>query len=372
MTVCSGEYMDKRIQVTRSSMPSYDEYMDEIRDLWETHWLTNMGEKHNRLDEELKGYLGVPNISLFSSGHLALEDAIESMDLEGEVITTPFTFASTTHAIVRKRLEPVFCDINADDCTMDAEKIEDLITERTSAILPVHIYGNVCDTDTIENIAGDNDLKVLYDAAHAFGVTKNDVGIGNFGDASVFSFHATKVFNTIEGGAVTFDDPDLKKVLDGLRNFGITGPESVEYIGGNAKMNEFQAAMGLCNIKRVDDEIEKRRKITERYVSNLEDVDGIKLQKPQNGVKHNHSYFPVIFDGYKKTRDQVHEELKRENIFTRKYFYPLTKDFACYSARFKSADTPVADFISKRVLTLPLYADLEPQDADRICDIIKR
>jgi dTDP-4-amino-4,6-dideoxygalactose transaminase len=364
--------MNKQIQVARSSMPDFEEYTQEIKDLWDSHWLTNMGEKHKQLEAELAAYLSVPNITLFTNGHLALESAIAAFDLKGEVISTPFTFPSTTHAIVRNGLEPTFCDINPKDYTMDVKKIESLITKKTSAIIPVHVYGNVCNVREIERIAKKYDLKVIYDAAHAFGVTVNGIGIGNFGNASMFSFHATKVFNTIEGGAITYKNEDLGTKLNQLKNFGITGPESIEYIGGNAKMNEFQAAMGLCNLRHIDDEIKKRKLAVERYISNLGGIEGIKLQEPQPGVKRNYSYFPVIFDSHKKSRDQVYEELKTNNIFARKYFYPLTNSFECYANRFNPNDTPVAKYIAKKVLTLPLYADLSLEDVDRICEIIKK
>lgn len=363
--------MMKSIQVTRSSVPTFEEYIDEIRDLWESRWLTNMGVKHNRLESELKSYLGVPNITLFTNGHLALEYAISAFNLTGEVITTPFTFASTTHAIVRNGLTPVFCDINPDDYTIDSVKIERLITDKTSAIIPVHVYGNVCNVEEIERISKKYNLKVIYDAAHAFGITINGVGVGNFGDASMFSFHATKVFNTIEGGAVTYRNPVLQKTLDSLKNFGITDPESVEYVGGNAKMNEFQAAMGLCNLRHVNDEIKKRQARVERYMENLEGVKGIKFSISQKDVKKNYSYFPVVFDGYKESRDTVYMKLKKNNITARKYFYPLTNSFKCYEGRFNPNETPIAKYIAERVLTLPLYADLAFEDIDRICNIIK-
>lgn len=362
----------KKIQVTQSSMPSFEEYIEEIKDLWESKWLTNMGSKHRALESQLLEYLKVPNITLYTNGHLALEGVIAALNLTGEVITTPFTFASTTHAIVRNGLTPVFCDINPDDYTMDVNKLEALITEKTSAIIPVHVYGNVCDVVAIEKIAKKHNLKVIYDAAHTFGVEVNGKGIGCFGDASMFSFHATKVFNTIEGGAVSYSDSSIKKVLNDLKNFGITGPESVEYIGGNAKMNEFQAAMGLCNLRHVDGEIEKRKAVVERYVSNLENIEGIKLCKEQDGVKPNYAYFPVVFESYKKTRDDVFEELKSEDIIARKYFYPLINDFDCYKDKYSSNDTPVAKHIADRVLTLPLYADLDLQTVDRICELIKK
>lgn len=358
------------IQVTKSSMPLFEEYIEEIKNIWESCWLTNMGEKHRQLEESLSGFLDTPNITLFTNGHLALECAIAALNLSGEVITTPFTFASTTHAIVRNRLEPVFCDINPMDYTIDVHKIENLITDKTSAILPVHVYGNVCNIKEIEGIAKKYNLKVIYDAAHAFGVTVNGVGIGNFGDVSMFSFHATKVFNTIEGGAVTYGNDELKKIMNDIKNFGITGPETVEFIGGNAKMNEFQAAMGICNLRHVDSEINKRKLIVERYNDNLFDIKGIKLIKPQNGVKSNYSYFPVLFE--KISRDKVYEALKDNNIFARKYFYPLTNNFECYKDKFYSKETPIAKYISERILTLPLYADLSIDDVDRICTIIKK
>ncbi len=363
--------MKNQIQVTQSSMPEFEEYIEEIRELWDTHWLTNMGSKHKSLESQLLDYLKVPNITLFTNGHLALECIIAALNLRGEVITTPFTFASTTHAIVRNGLKPVFCDINPDDYTIDVEKIESLITEKTSAIIPVHVYGNVCDVEAIDRIAKKHNLKVIYDAAHTFGVTVNGQGIGTFGDASMFSFHATKVFNTIEGGAVTYDDSSIKQVLNDLKNFGITGPETVEYVGGNAKMNEFQAAMGICNLRHVNGEIIKRKKVVERYIENLKDITGIQLSKKQVDVESNYAYFPVVFDGYKMTRDEVFVKLKDNDIVARKYFYPLTNSFECYKDRYDVDETPVAKYIAERVLTLPLYADLALEDVDRICEIIK-
>lgn len=359
------------VQVTRPSMPRYDEYIEEIKDLWETRLLTNVGVKHKELEAGLREYLKVPNITLFTNGHLALECIIKALNLCGEVVTTPFTFVSTTHAIVRNGLEPVFCDINPYDYTIDVNKIESLITEKTSAIIPVHVYGNVCDVEAIDIIAKKYNLKVIYDAAHAFGVTVDGKGIGTFGDASMFSFHATKVFNTIEGGAVTYNDASLTNTLNSIRNFGITGPETVEHVGINAKMNEFQAAMGICNLRYIDSEIEKRKIIVERYITNLESVKGIRLIKGQNGVKSNYAYFPVVFDGYKKNRDEVFEELKANNIVARKYFYPLTSAFECYKGKYDQESTPIAKYIAERVLTLPLYADLPLEEVDRICEIIK-
>lgn len=366
--------MKHNILVTRSSMPNYEEYCEEIRELWDSHWLTNMGVKHKQLQAELEHLLNVPHVTLYTNGHLALENAIAAMDLPkgGEVITTPFTFASTTHAIVRNGLTPVFCDIKADDFTIDTAKIELLITDKTCAIVPVHVYGNVCNVEEIDRIANKYGLKVIYDAAHAFGVKYKGVSTACFGNASMFSFHATKVFNTIEGGAVCFSDDSLVQILNDMKNFGIHGPEDVAFIGGNAKMNEFQAAMGICNLRHVDEEIAKRKTIVERYRKNLETVDGIQLSPIQKDVQPNYAYFPVIFDEkiFGASRNEVMEKLAENGIGARKYFYPLTNTFDCFHHQFDANQTPIALHISKRVLTLPLYADLSLEDVDRICEIM--
>lgn len=361
---------EKEILVTRASMPSYEEFIEEIKPIWETAWMTNMGEFHDRLKDQLKDYLKAENLLLFVNGHMALEMALQAMNLTGEVITTPFSFASTTHAIVRNNLTPVFCDIREDDYTIDAGQIEALITDKTTAILPVHVYGNVCDVEKIESIAKKHNLKVIYDAAHAFGVEVNHRGIGTFGDASMFSFHATKVYNTIEGGAVTFKEPALEILLNYLKNFGITGKESVEYIGGNAKMNEFQAAMGICNLRHVEENIEKRRIASQRYRDHLEGIAGIRLSPVKQGIRNNYAYFPVSFEGFVLTRDQVYDLLASHHIFARKYFYPLITDFDCYRERFSGLKLPGAKRAADSVLTLPLYADLPLEDIDRICKII--
>lgn len=362
------------INVTRSSMPPMDEYINEIKDLWDSHWLTNMGVKHKKLQQALEAYLGAKHVILYTNGHLALENIIAAMGLPrgGEVITTPFTFASTTHAIVRNGLTPVFCDVEAENYTLDVSKIEPLITERTVAIVPVHVYGNLCDVEGIRRIADRYGLRVIYDAAHAFGVTKDGVSAAAFGDASMFSFHATKVFNTIEGGAACFSRDDLVQVLNDMKNFGIRGPEECAYVGGNAKMNEFQAAMGICNLRHLEEEIAKRKAVTERYMDRLSGVPGLRLRKEQTGVRSNYAYFPVVFDGYKYTRNEVFERLGAQGICARKYFYPLTNCFSCYRY-FPTAGgekTPVALHVAERVLTLPLYADLAMEDVDRICDIV--
>lgn len=360
------------ILVTRSSMPSMEEYIEEIRSIWDSHWLTNMGEKHKALQAELQKYMGVPAVELLTNGHMALELSLQAMNLQGEVITTPFTFASTTHAIVRNGLEPVFCDIDPETYTMDVTQIERLITDRTCAILPVHVYGNVCNIEEIERIAHKYELKVLYDAAHTFGETYKGQGIGNFGDASCFSFHATKVFNTIEGGAVCYRDPDMGRRLYELKNFGIHGPEEVDAVGANAKMNEFCAAMGLCNLRHVDEEIAKRRAVVERYREHLEGVDGLRLNVQQPEVRSNYAYFPVVFDEnlFGASRNEVMDALAQNGIGARKYFYPLTNTFECFHGKYDVDATPVALHVAKRVLTLPLYADLSMEDVDRICKII--
>ncbi len=360
------------INVARSSMPDFEEYCNEIKELWDSRFLTNMGVKHQQLEADLKSYLHAAGITLFTNGHLALENIIAALGLHGEIITTPFTFASTTHAIVRSGCTPVFCDVDPDNYTIDVTKIESLITERTVAIIPVHVYGNICDVDAISAIAQRHHLKVIYDAAHAFGVTKNGISAANFGDASMFSFHATKTFHTIEGGAVCYSDPSLKVKLNDLKNFGIHGPESVPDVGGNAKMNEFCAAMGICNLRHIDAEIAKREAAYKHYLSRLAGIPGIRLNYFSPDLKPNYTYFPVVFDGYKYSRDEVFDLLSANGIVPRKYFYPLTNAFDCYAGRpgFDPALTPVALHLSTHILCLPLFADLTPDIIDRICDLI--
>ncbi|MCR5590800.1 MAG: DegT/DnrJ/EryC1/StrS family aminotransferase [Lachnospiraceae bacterium] len=369
--MCRRRYM--RINVTRSSMPSFEEYTEAIKPLWESAWLTNMGVNHEKLAERLSEYLKVDNVSLFVNGHMALEMTLQAMGLSGEVITTPFTFASTTHAIVRNGLEPVFCDIDKNTYTIDASKIEDLITEKTCAILPVHVYGCVCDVEEIDRIAKAHGLKVIYDSAHAFGVEYKGRGIGTFGDASMFSFHATKVYNTIEGGAVTTADAKLMDMLRKLKDFGIKDEEVIDGIGANAKMNEFCAVMGLCNLLHVDEEIEKRRKVVDRYRQNLSDEEGLTILPVQKDVKPNYAYFPVVVEEkiFGAERQTIIDRLKEDDIYVRKYFYPLTSDMDCYQGRFDSSMTPVAKYTAERVITLPMSASLTENDVDRICGIIR-
>lgn len=363
---------EKELYVTRSSMPEFDEYVCMIKDIWDSHWLTNMGKFHMELEAKLKKYLQCSNISLFCNGHMALELVIQAMHLSGEVITTPFTFASTTHAIVRNGLKPIFCDISINDYTIDVTKIEKLITDKTTAIIPVHVYGNICNTKEIDRLAKKYNLKVIYDAAHAFGVKVNGESIANYGDASVFSFHATKVFNTIEGGAVAYSNPKLEQQLYKLKNFGIVSEEVIDEIGSNAKMNEFQAAMGICNLRHINDEILKRKCITDQYRKRLSGISGMNIMNAQCGVDENYAYFPVRFEedtlGY--TRDDVYNELKKNKIFARKYFYPLTNNYECYKDRYDKLQTPVAECVAKSILTLPIYADMTVKEVNRVCDII--
>ncbi len=363
---------NKTILVTRSSMPPLDEFVKEIGLLWETHWLTNMGDKHLQLERDLVDYLDTDNIALFVNGHSALECVQEAMDLHGKVITTPFTFASTTHSIVRVGLTPVMADIREDDYTLDPEAVEALIDEDTCAIMPVHVYGNLCDTEAFADIAARHGLKLIYDAAHAFGVRKDGVSSANFGDASMFSFHATKVYNTVEGGAICFRDARLKPLLDQWKNFGITGTESVEYVGGNAKMNELCAAMGICNLRHVDEEIAKRKVVAEHYWERFDGVSGVTTCKPQPNITPNYAYMPVVFDPerFGATRDDVYAALMAVDIHPRKYFFPLVSDYECYEGLFDASATPVAQRVASQVLTLPMYADLPIEDIDAICDIV--
>ena len=364
---------EKNIYVVKPSLPPLDEYVDEIRDIWETGIMTHNGPKHERLAELIKEKYGMPNITLFANGHLALELGFNALGLSGEVITTPFTFASTTQAILRNGLVPVFGDIKEDDYTLDPKCIESLITERTCAIVPVHVYGNICDVEAIQKIADKYGLKVIYDAAHAFGEKYKGRHIAEFGDMSMFSFHATKVFNTVEGGCLSYQDAELKQLLNGLKQFGqIINTEETPYIGSNAKMTEIHAAMGLCNLRHIEEFFEKRKNVVERYRERLGGINGIRVCPVQEKVESNYAYFPVVFEEEVTGvgRDKIAEVLAAEGIYARKYFYPLCSDFEiCKSLNIES-NVPVAKYISDRVLTLPCYSDLEIASVDRICDVI--
>jgi dTDP-4-amino-4,6-dideoxygalactose transaminase len=361
-----------KIFVTKPFLPPQKEYQKYINSIWKNNWLTNNGPLHNEFEEKVSSYLKVNNACLFTNGHLALDIAIKSLELKGEVITTPFTFASTVHAITMNGLTPVFCDIELKTFNIDVNKIEDLITEKTSAIIPVHVFGNPSDVEMIDRIAKKYKLKVIYDAAHAFGVEVLGNGIGNYGDISMFSLHATKVFHSIEGGILSFKENELKSKLNKYKNFGISGEESVEIPGLNAKMNEFQAAMGLVNLDYIDEQIEKRKAITYTYRELLSEIEGVSFLSDIKNIKHNYSYLPVLIDmeRFGISRDSLYEKLKEYNVFTRKYFYPLCTDFDCYE--FDSNQLVNAKFISDNILTLPIYGDLSLKDVKYICASINK
>ncbi len=362
--------MADKILVTRSSMPDFDQYVNTIRPLWDSCWLTNSGKYHQEFEARLKSLCQVDNLCLTVNGHLALELVIEAMDFPkgSEVITTPFTFTSTTNAIVRNGLEPVFCDIKESDFTIDESKIEELITDKTVAILPVHVYGNPCNVETIEAIAVKHGLAVIYDAAHAFGEVYKGRGIAAYGDASIFSFHATKVFNSIEGGAVCADDPAICDKINVLKNFGLEGEDVIGECGTNGKMNEFCAAFGLCNLGELEANIARRKTVVELYHTLLRDVKEIRLNTYCKDLVPNYAYLPAILDSG-KDRDDLYRFLKDNDIYARKYFYPLTCD-ALYLKEVKAYDVDVARDISDRVLTLPLYADMTQDQVKRVCECI--
>lgn len=374
-----GRVKQMPIYVTRPSVPKMEDFIEEIKPIFDNHVLTNMGPVYKKFQSELMTYLGVPELSLFVNGHLALEMAIHAIGLKekgkqvggGEVITTPFTFVSTTHAIVRNGLRPIFCDIRKDDYCIDPDKIEELITDKTVGIIPVHVYGNICDVQRIENIGDKYGLKVIYDGAHAFGEQYLGKGIGNFGDATMFSFHATKVFNSIEGGAVSFLDKRYGVPLHELKNFGIHGEVEVSAVGGNAKLDEIRAAMGIANLRRIEECIASRKTVHNRYFERLGNTEGIVLREIQEGVTSNYAYFPVYFDKNKfgKSRDDVYAKLKEHDIYARKYFYPCSNELTCYK-EYANQITPVAHDVSIHILTLPIYEGLALEDVDRICDII--
>lgn len=369
----------KRINVTRSSMPAIEDFIEEIRPIFDSHILTNMGPLYKKFQHQLMDYLDVPELSLFVNGHMALELAIDAFGMKkrgeevggGEVITTPFTFVSTSHAIIRNNLKPVFCDIDPNTYTLDPTKIEALITEKTVGIVPVHVYGYICDVEAINEIAKKYQLPVIYDAAHAFGVTYKGKGIGNYGSASMFSFHATKVFNSIEGGAIVFKDEKYKEILHEIKNFGIHGADNINSIGANAKLDEIRAAMGLCNLRRMDECISARKSATEHYFERLEGTMGLRLPTQQKDVSANYAYFPVYLDKFKfgKSRDDVFERLKANNIYARKYFVPSLNEAKCYR-HMKCEPTPVSHDVSNNIITLPMFEELTISDVDRICDII--
>lgn len=361
------------IYVTRPLLPSPEKVYEKIKEIWESKWLTNMGPQHQKFESKLRNYLKIKYLTLFSNGTLALQLAFQALNLTGEVITTPFTFPATTTSLYQCNLKPIYCDINLDDFNLNSDNIEDLISPNTSAILPVHVFGNPCEIEKIERIAKNYDLKVIYDAAHCFGVEYKNIGIGNYGDISMFSFHATKTFHTIEGGALTYNNPELKEILYLLKNFGIKSEEEVILPGTNAKMNELQAAIGLLNLELVDEEIEKRKKISIIYREQLDNIQGIRYLNEKKGAKLNYQYFPVLINEkeFNKSRNFVYEYLKKYNVFARKYFYPLTTSYK-FCQNEKECQIPNAELIAEQILCLPLYGDLKQEEVEIICRIIKK
>jgi len=362
------------IFVTRPIVPDLDKYRERLESVWEKKWFTNNGEQHQLLEKKLQQYLGVPNISLFNNGTIALITACRSLRLSGEVITTPFTFAATPHVLTWNNIRPIFCDIEEKSFNIDANKIESLITSDTTGIMPVHVFGMPCNTGKIQKIADEYGLKIIYDAAHAFGTKVDNTGIGNFGDTTMFSFHATKQFHTAEGGALAFHEPSLKKRVDLLKNFGIKSEDEVIMPGINGKMNELQAALGLEVLEYLDDEREKRKRLFEHYREYLKNINGVICPDTDRNVYSNYQYFVIRIEKEKfgQSRDEVHEEFKKYNIFTRKYFYPLCSDYACYKQLPSSSQNnlQVANKIIHEVLCLPLYGDLQLDDIKKICAIL--
>ena len=364
------------IYVTSPSLPDLNDFIPYLKKIWDNKWLTNNGEFHKKFEAALAEYLGVKYVSLFTNGMIALQVGMQALRITGEVITTPFTFVATTHAIHWNNCKPVFCDIEPDTYTMDPAKVEALITPKTTALMPVHVYGNPCDNDALQKIADTYGLKLFYDAAHVFAVRKDGVSVCNWGDLSMLSFHATKVFNTFEGGALITDDENLKKRIDFLKNFGFANEVTVVAPGSNGKMDEFRSAFGLLQLQIVDGEIAKRQKVAQYYREALADVPGIKMLHDIPGVKHNYAYFPIEVDAkaYGMTRDELYDKLKANGIYSRRYFYPLCSDFPTYRGlpSATAANLPVATRVAQRILCLPRYAGLETDDLNRITNCIRR
>lgn len=366
--------MNKPITVTQPCLPPLEEFMPYLQQIWQNKWLTNNGPLHQQLEKELAEYLGVKYISVFSNGTLALITALQALNITGEVITTPFSFVATTHSLWWNKITPVFVDIEPKFLNLDPTKIEAAITPQTTAIMPVHVYGNPCQVDEIQGIADKHGLKVIYDAAHAFGVKKDGDSILNYGDLSVLSFHATKVYSTIEGGAIICHTEEMKHHIDNLKNFGFRGETVVEEPGINAKLNEVQAAYGLLQLKYVDGFIARRKEITELYRSLLKDISGIRFLDDMEGVTHGYSYFPILIDKEKfgKSRDEVYEHLKSHNIYSRRYFYPLISSFEPYNTL--EGSTPnnlkVAHKAAENVLCLPIFVELEDKQVVDIVNLL--
>jgi dTDP-4-amino-4,6-dideoxygalactose transaminase len=365
----------EKTYLTQPFLPPLDEFIPFLEKIWDSKWLTNNGEFHKQFERDLADYLGVKYISLFTNGTLALVSALQALRITGEVITTPFSFVATTHSLWWNNIKPVFVDINPKTFNIDPDKIESAITSKTTAILPVHVYGNPCDNEKIQNIADIYGLKVIYDACHAFGVRKNGNSILNFGDLSVLSFHATKVFTTFEGGAIICNDDATKKRIDFLKNFGFAGETTVVAPGINAKMNEFQAALGVLQLKYIDTAIGERKRVAEIYRDQLHNVDGITCLYDFNNVRHNYAYFPILVDAenYGITRNELYEKLKEKNILVRRYFYPLISQFPAYREldSAKAGKLCVAETITEQILCLPIYPGLDVSIIMEIIDLIK-
>jgi dTDP-4-amino-4,6-dideoxygalactose transaminase len=363
----------KPILVTQPSLPDLNEFTKKLEEIWESKWLTNNGKFHQEFEKKLAEFLGVKYVSLFSNGTLALITALQTLRITGEVITTPYSFVATTHALHWNKIKPVFCDIDPVYGNIDADKIEALITPETTAILPVHVYGNPVNVEKIQNIANTYGLKVIYDAAHAFGVKKTEESILNFGDLSILSFHATKTFNTIEGGAIICHDEATKKRIDFLKNFGFADEVTVVAPGINAKMNELQAAYGLLQLNNFDNLIKKRKQVAELYREKLTTTKGITFLNDIENIKHNYSYFPIFVEKtYPLKRDELYNKLKENNIYGRRYFYPLISNMPTYNALPSSRrdNLPQANIIADKVICLPIYPELEFENVELICDLI--
>ncbi|MDD2494716.1 MAG: DegT/DnrJ/EryC1/StrS family aminotransferase [Tissierellia bacterium] len=366
--------MNKKISVTSPLLPPLEEFIPFLEDIWERKWLTNNGHYHRELEKALVEYLGVDHISLFTNGTLPIMIALQTLRITGEVITTPYSFVATTHSIWWNNIKPVFVDIDPETCNIDPDKIESAITPRTTAIMPVHVYGNPCDTEKIQSIADKYGLKVIYDAAHAFGVKVNGESILNSGDISTLSFHATKTYNTIEGGALVCRDEKTKLRIDYLKNFGFAGETTVVAPGINGKMDEVRSAYGLLELKYVDNAIEKRRSVALQYREALKNVVGITCLQDVPGVRHNYSYFPIFVDAtkYGISRDELYEKLKENNIYGRRYFYPLISEFSTYSGLESSRkeNLPISHKIADSVICLPMHHELSEIDVIRIIETI--
>jgi len=364
----------KPIYVTSPSLPPLEEFIPYLEKIWESKWLTNNGQFHQQFESALAEYLGVKYVSFFTNGMIALQTGMQALRITGEVITTPFTFVATTHAIHLNGCTPVFCDIESDTFTLDPDKVESLITPRTTAILPVHVYGNPCRHEPLQRIADTYGLKLFYDAAHVFGVQKDGVSVASWGDLSMLSFHATKVFNTLEGGALVTNDETLKKRIDFLRNFGFQDEVTVVAPGSNGKVDEVRSAYGLLQLNHVDREIEKRQQVADFYREHLRDVPGIRILHDLPGVRHNYGYFPILVEAeaYGMTRDALYEKLKANGIYARRYFYPLCSQFPTYR-NLPSAvpgHLPIAEKTAQEVLCLPIFAELEPESRKEILTMI--